>query len=222
MSRFVVIEGLIGVGKTTLCRLLEQEWKARLVLEPAEYNPFLARFYEDKARFAFPAQMFYLATRYSQQVELRQRELFDELVVSDYLYEKDRLFAQETLGSEELELYDRFANLLGEMAVAPDFVLFLDAGTSRILERIQKRSIPSEQVIHPSYLESLRDRYYALWDSYTAAPVFVLDTTRVDYVDNPRDRDRVLELIRGWLDGKPAPGAPRPYAGRKPQQLPLF
>jgi deoxyadenosine/deoxycytidine kinase len=221
-SRFIVIEGLIGVGKTTLCRLLEREWGARLVLEPAEHNPFLAQFYEDRSRYAFPAQMFYLATRYAQQADLRQRELFDGMVVSDYLYAKDRLFAEETLGPEELDLYDRFAGLLGESVVPPDFVVFLESSTPTIVNRIRKRSIASEQVIAPSYLESLRDRYYALWDRYHAAPIYVIDTTHIDYVDNERDREWVLALLRGWLDGTPLPGAPKPYEGRRPQQLSLF
>ena len=222
MSRYIVIEGLIGVGKTTLCRILEKEWSARLVLEPVEHNPFLAEFYRDRARYAFPTQMFYLATRFSQQAELRQRELFDELVVADYLYAKDRLFAEETLGGVELGLYDRFASLLGENAVAPDFVLFLESATSVVMNRIRRRSIESEQLIEPSYLESLRDRYYNLWDRYDASPVYVLDTSHVDYVGSPKDRERVLAMIRGWLDGKPIEGAPQRYNGRRPQQLSLF
>ncbi|GMV42022.1 MAG: hypothetical protein AMXMBFR64_37380 [Myxococcales bacterium] len=222
VSRYIVIEGLIGVGKTTLCRILEREWSARLVLEPVEHNPFLAEFYRDRSRYAFPTQMFYLATRFSQQVELRQRELFDELVVADYLYAKDRLFAEETLAGTELELYDRFASLLGETAVAPDFVLFLESSTSAIMQRIRKRSIESEQVIEASYLESLRDRYYAMWDRFDAAPVYVLDTSRIDYANDPQHQDRVLGMIRGWLEGRPVPGAPTRYRGRGAQQLSLL
>ena len=106
MAKYIVIEGLIGVGKTSLCRILQREWGARLVLEPADDNPFLAAFYGDPARFAFPAQMFYLASRYDQQLKLAQPELFTELVVSDYHFAKDRLFAEQTLGGDELALYD--------------------------------------------------------------------------------------------------------------------
>ena len=101
MSQFLVIEGLIGVGKTTLCRLLGERWSARLVLEPWEANPFLANFYADPERFAFPAQMFYLATRYSQQLNIRQGDLFAPLVVADYLFDKDRIFAEQTLDAEQ-------------------------------------------------------------------------------------------------------------------------
>jgi deoxyadenosine/deoxycytidine kinase len=222
VSRYIVIEGLIGVGKTSLCRLLEREWGARLVLEPAEDNPFLAAFYADRERFAFPAQMFYLATRFAQQTDLHQPGLFDRLIVSDYLYAKDRLFAELTLSGDELALYDRFAGLLSASVTHPDFVLFLDAPTRVILERIKRRAIPSEQVILPDYLDALRSRYYALWDRYDRAPVYVLDTTSIDYVDVAEGRRHILDLIRGWLERRPLPGAPQPYRAGTGAQVSLF
>ena len=221
MSKFIVIEGLIGVGKTSLCRLLEREWNARLVLEPAEDNPFLASFYSDPKRFAFPAQMFYLASRYAQQMELAQPELFNELVISDYLYRKDRLFALQTLNEEEMELYDRFAGLLHGNMAKPEFVLFLDAPTSVVMTRIARRALESERVIEPSYLEALRNRYYALWDDYDAAPVYVVDTTSINYVDDDADAERMMRIIQGYLDGVPVKGSPEPYE-RKAIQLALF
>lgn len=221
MARFIVIEGLIGVGKTSLCRLLAREWGARLVLEPAEDNPFLASFYADPARFAFPAQMFYLASRYAQQLSLLQQDLFSDLVVSDYIFAKDRLFAEQTLDEAELELYDRFTSLFSGRVPEPDFVLFLDAPTQVITERIARRAIEAEQVIAADYLDSLRERYYALWDRYREAPVYVLDTSALNYVDDPRDAAQMLALIQGWLDGEPVEGAPQPYQ-RPAQQLTLF
>ncbi len=165
VNQYIVIEGLIGVGKTSLCRLLQRELGARLVLEPAEDNPFLASFYSDPERFAFPAQMFYLSSRYQQQVDLRQQNLFSSLVISDYLFEKDRIFAELTLNGQELALYNRFASLLGESIPKPDFVLFLDSPTETILRRIERRAIPSEQAIGPEYLDALRARYQALWEN---------------------------------------------------------
>jgi deoxyadenosine/deoxycytidine kinase len=211
--RFIAIEGLIGVGKTSLCRLLSQEWGARLVLEPWEHNPFLAAFYEDRERYAFPAQMFYLASRSAQQLSLRQADLFDELIIADYLFQKDRLFAEETLAGAEMELYDRFARMLCTSAPRPDFVLFLDAPTEVIMSRISKRGISSEQVIEADYLNSLRQRYYALWDRYSDAPVYILDTSTIDYTSTTDDsgREYMKKLIQGWLNGKPIHGAPRPY-----------
>lgn len=221
MSRYIVIEGLIGVGKTSLCRLLEREKGARLILEPAEDNPFLASFYADQERFAFPAQMFYLASRYAQQTDLHQPGLFDRLIVSDYLYAKDRLFAELTLNPTELALYDRFANLLSGGVTAPDFVLFLDAPTRVIMSRIQRRAIASEQRIVPAYLDALRDRYYALWERFDRAPVYVLDTSAMNYVDSDEGRAKILALIEGWLAGNPLPDAPPAYQ-RGGRQVGLF
>ena len=196
--RFIAIEGLIGVGKTSLSRLLAKEWSARLVLEPWEHNPFLAAFYDDRERYAFPAQMFYMASRSAQQLALRQADLFEELIVADYIFQKDRLFAEETLKGDEMELYDRFARMLGTSAPKPDFVVFLDAPTEVIRSRIAKRGIEAEQVIRASYLDSLRSRYYALWDRYTDAPVYVLDTSQMDYADpETGDKERVLEILQG-------------------------
>lgn len=222
MSRYIVIEGLIGVGKTSLCRLLEREMGARLVLEPALDNPFLAAFYADQERFAFPAQMFYFATRYAQQMDLHQPELFSRLIVSDYLYAKDRLFAELTLSAQELALYDRFASLLSGKITTPDFVLFLDAPTRVIQGRIARRAIPSEQGIPPGYLDALRERYFALWERYDRSPVYVLDTSEVDYISSARQQTWVLSLIQGWLDGKPIAGAPEPYRPGPGGQLGLF
>ena len=221
MSRFIVIEGLIGVGKTSLCKLVEREWGARLVLEPVEHNPFLASFYDDPVRFAFPAQMFYLASRYAQQESLVQGDLFADLVVSDYVWEKDRLFAEQTLAAEELELYGRFMRLLAGRVAAPDFVLFLDAPTDVVMSRIARRAITSEQRIAPTYLDELRERYYSLWDRYDAAPVYVLDTTDRNYVDDAADAAAMLRMLRGWLDGTPTPDAPARYQ-KGSAQLPLF
>ena len=221
MSRFIVIEGLIGVGKTTLCRLVQERWGASLVLEPVDDNPFLAQFYSDRARFAFPTQMFYLATRHAHQLALQQQDLFSDLVVSDYLYAKDRLFAQETLAGDEMELYDRFAGLLKNQIPAPEFVLFLDCPTDVLLKRIERRAISSEQVIAPTYLESLRTRYFDLWDHFTDAPVYVLDTTDQNYADDPAAQEWILALIQGWLAGEPHRDAPAAW-GTDTDQLALF
>jgi len=222
VSRFIVIEGLIGVGKTSLCRILRDEWGAELILEPSEDNPFLSSFYADPDRFAFPTQMFYLATRYAQQTQLYQTNLFKSLFVADYLFAKDQLFAEQTLTGHELELYFRFARLMTESVARPDMVLFLDAPTSVIQSRISKRAITAEQVIQPDYLNALRRRYYSLWESYDQAPVYVVETTDWDYVSEPEGRKRMLDLIQGYLDGAPPPDAPRAFKGMADSQLRLF
>ena len=222
MSKYIVIEGLIGVGKTSLCRILRDEMGARLVLEPAEDNPFLAAFYADQERFAFPAQMFYLATRYAQQADLRQGGLFEDLVVADYHFEKDQIFAELTLAGHEMALYGRFTSLLGPNVPKPDFVIFLDSPTEVIQKRIARRAIDAEQVIQPEYLNSLRDSYHRLWSRYTDAPVYVLDTSELNYVDNPSDREVVLGMIQGWLNGQPVPGAPASLQSEREAQPSLF
>lgn len=220
MRGLIVIEGLIGVGKTTLCRILEKEWAARLVLEPAEDNPFLAEFYADPQRFAFPAQMFYLANRYAQQIQARQTSLFHPLTVCDYLMAKDGIFAEMTLSGHELTLYQRFAGLLDEEPLRPDFVVFLDSETEVIRSRIARRGISAEQVIPADYLDDLRARYNRLWERWDLCPVHVLRTDEVDYVDDPAARTQVLEMIAGWLEGKPVPGSPPPF--RESRQRALF
>lgn len=220
--KFVVIEGLIGVGKTTLCRVLRDAWGAHLVLEPAEDNPFLAAFYGDPKRYAFPAQMFYLASRYAQQVSLQQPSLFERVVVSDYLILKDRIFAQQTLDEAELDLYDRFTSLLDHRMPKPDLVVFLDAPTETVMSRIARRAIEAEQVIEPEYLDDLRRRYYALWDNYDEAPVYVVDTSEIPYADEPEARQHMIRMLEGWLKGKPVPGAPKQYNAPPDGQLGLF
>ena len=221
-SKFIVIEGLIGVGKTTLCKILQRERDAQLILEPAEDNPFLASFYADPKRFAFPAQMFYLHSRTLQQNKLLQPSLFQHLFVSDYIFAKDRLFAEQTLSGEEFGLYERFSSLLANQVAKPDFVLFLDAPTDIIMGRIQKRGISSEQTIQAEYLDELRQRYYRLWDSYTDAPVYVFNSSNTNYANNEDDVQHMLNLIDGWLEGNPLPGSPLPYKPNQPSDLPLF
>lgn len=222
MSKFIVVEGLIGVGKTSLCRLLQKEKNAQLVLEPAEDNPFLAQFYADPDRFAFPAQMFYLASRCMQQTRLLQAQLFSKLYVSDYLFAKDRIFAEQTLAGHELELYYRFGSLLSQNIAKPNFVLFLDAPTEVIMSRIERRGIKAEQAIHAEYLNDLRRRYYELWRGYTDAPVYVLDTTLINYIDSEEDQKYIIRMIEGWLKHAPIQGSPTAYCGENSTQMPLF
>ena len=202
MRQFIVVEGLIGVGKTSLCRMLADEWSGRLVLEPSETNPFLEAFYEDPARFSFPVQMYYLVTRWKQQASIRQEELFTNLVVSDYLWEKDRLFAQKTLDGMELDLYEHFASALGEKAPSPDLVIFLDAPSDVILKRIEQRNCPGEHRIKAPYLIDLRERYKRLLADWDACPVMRIDNRDMDYLSNPLVRETLLAQIQSALRGE--------------------
>ncbi len=210
--RFIVVEGLIGVGKTSLCRLLSREWGGRLVLEPSETNPFLEPFYRDPERFSFPVQMYYLMTRWKQQESIRQGDLFADLVVADYLFEKDRLFAEKTLPALELDLYDRFAGALGESAPRPDLVVFLDAPIDTILGRIAERACPGEELIAREYLVDLRARYQRLLATWTTCPVLYLDNAHLNYLTDDSVKASVLSLIRDGLDGRPVPSFPRDHS----------
>lgn len=218
MTRYLVVEGLIGVGKTTLCRLLEARRGATLVLEPAATNPFLEPFYADPERYAFPVQMFYLINRWRQQARIRQGDLFTELVVSDYLFEKDRLFATKTLSTEELALYDRFASALGEQAPRPDLVLYLEAPIQVIQGRIARRLAPGEQAITEAYLVDLRERYEKLWATWTACPVLRVDNRDMNYADDREVQDQLLATIDQVLAGGPLPTTPGSRVDREVQQ----
>ena len=142
--------------------------------------------------------------------------------MADYIFAKDQLFAEETLTGDELELYYRFAGLLSGGIPNPDFVIFLDAPTEVVQKRIQRRAIDSEQVIEAEYLDSLRERYYRLWDQYDDAPIYVVDTSDIHYVDNEQHLQYMLDMITGWLDGRPLPGSPAPYRRKSAPQLSLF
>jgi len=202
------VEGLIGVGKTSLCRLLRDAWGARLVLEPSETNPFLGPFYEDPPRYALPVQLFYLMNRWRQQATIRQEDLFTEVVVSDYLFEKDRLFAEKTLNPEELEMYDRFAGVLGSQSPTPDLIVYLEAPTEVLLERIARRQAVGEYRIEAAYLDDLRVRYERLWSGFTACPLLRIDNRAMNYVDSLEGRAAVLNRIEAALAGRPNPQAP--------------
>lgn len=219
--RYVVVEGLIGVGKTTLCRLLEKERGAQLFLEPAATNPFLEPFYSEPERFAFPVQMFYLINRWRQQNRIRQQDLFSELVVSDYLMEKDRLFAEKTLPDDELELYDRFAGALGESTPTPDLLIFLDAPIEVILTRIARRQAPGEEAIQPDYLRDLRDRYHRLLSEWTRCPVLRLNNQDMNYADDIDAQMRLLSWIDTALEGGALPpDAPGSMSDREESKQP--
>lgn len=215
--RYVVIEGLIGVGKTTLCRLLAADRRAELVLEPHEDNPFLEPYYRDPERYALPVQMYFLLTRFRQQDKVRQLSLFNEWVISDYLFEKDRLFAEKTLSTEDLDIYDRIASSLVAKIATPDLVVSLHAPTRVLLQRIQRRGIAGEERIDASYLDDLRRRYDRLWADWTRCPVLHVDNEALDVTQDPDARAEVLRRIDDALAN-----GPRRIAPPNPAQPSLF
>ena len=192
---YIVVEGAIGVGKTSLCRILAAEFGAALNLEVVEENPFLAAFYANPERFSFNVQTFFLLSRFKQLSSLAQQSLFDTAVVSDYLFDKDFIFASMNLRDAEFELYkDLYTHLKPQLRV-PDLIVYLRAETPLLLERIAKRGREFERNIDPNYLKTLNTHYEAYFRSYTGN-VLTLEALEYDYVENLFDQQRVLEQVR--------------------------
>jgi deoxyguanosine kinase len=197
---YIAIEGVIGVGKTTLARMFQGEIDAHVVLEVFEENPFLSDFYTDRARYAFQTQIFFLLSRYHQQ---RQLASISRPLISDYMFDKDRLFAEVNLDGDELETYFSVHEALAENITVPDLVVFLKASTDTLMNRITARDRPYERNMEAGYIDSLRSAYDRFFGSYEAAPVLTIDTNNIDFVRSPDDRDDIFNRIRGALGQGP-------------------
>jgi len=200
-SRYIVVDGPIGVGKTTLAQLLADRLQARVVLEQVDENPFLKRFYEDSEKHAFPAQLFFLLTRYRQQQELARHDLFRQNVVVDYLFAKDQLFAQVNLDSDELALYRQLFGLLDSRLPKPDLVVYLEARVDVLLARIRKRAKDYEQRITPSYVERIAEVYREFFFDYDETPLLVVNCSEIDFVTRSEDTEDLIREIREMGQG---------------------
>jgi len=189
---YIVVEGPIGAGKTTLVNQFAEQFDANTVLEVFEKNPFLADFYEDTEEYAFQTEMYFLLSRYRQQEEFAQTNLFSKLAVSDYLFVKSRLFASLTLSDHELALYDRMYEILTEQVPTPDAVVHLRAPLETLLDRIEDRGRPYEQGMDREYLGRLRSLYLNFFEHFDGAPLVEVDTTRVNFSE---DDAAVRELM---------------------------
>jgi deoxyguanosine kinase len=198
---FIAVEGVIGVGKTTLAGVLAESMGARQVLEQVEENPFLPAFYKDRTRYAFQTQLFFLLSRYRQMLRLRQRELFQASVVSDYLFQKDRIFASINLSDEEMTLYDQILPLLERDLPQPDRVVFLRADLEVLLKRIEKRGRPFEKQMEVDYLRTLDEAYNHFFFHYRGAPLLVVNTNALDVVDRPEDREELVGRVLAHQKG---------------------
>ncbi len=190
---YIAVEGPIGVGKTSLAQLLAKDTNARLMLEDADNNPFLPRFYAEPDKYAFPAQLYFLLTRYNQQRELAQRELFAQATVADYLFAKDRIFANLNLTPDELKLYENVYKLVDAQMVKPDLVVYVRARVEVLGERLRKRNRDFERHISYEYLERVSSAYRDFFFYYDEAPLLVVDSSEIDFVANPTD---LADLIR--------------------------
>lgn len=193
--RYIAVEGPIGVGKTSLTKRLADTFNYELLLERAEENPFLERFYQDPARHALSTQLFFLFQRSQQIQELRQDDLFKPVRVADFLIEKDRLFAQQNLDSDEYELYLNVYRHLTIDAPAPDLVIYLQAPTSTLMNRIRKRGIAAEQSIEPQYLENLNQAYTDFFHFYEQSPLLIVNSAEIDLVNNNSDYEQLVDHI---------------------------
>jgi deoxyadenosine/deoxycytidine kinase len=194
-KNYVAIEGVIGVGKTTLARLLAEKWKAHLKLEVVEENPFLAQFYADMRGYAFQTQLFFLLSRHRQQLELKQSDMFMERVVADYLFAKDRIFANITLDDNELALYKRLADLLERDVPKPDIVVYLQASDETLMERIRRRGRTFERDMSRDYIETLNEAYNYFFFHYTDTPLIVVNTNDIDFVKSSADFEELAKEI---------------------------
>jgi deoxyguanosine kinase len=201
-QRYIVVEGPIGVGKTSLARRLAETLEAELVLEQDAQNPFLERFYKNPKSGALPAQLFFLFQRAQQLGSLKQQDLFAPRRVADYLFEKDRLFASLTLDAAEMSLYEQVASRLAVDPPKPDLVVYLQAPVETLLARIARRGVGYESGIDSAYLSRLNDAYARFFHEYDKAPLLIVNASNIDPVQNQADYDELVAAIRRMKKGR--------------------
>jgi len=198
--RNIAIEGPIGVGKTSLTGLLAKRFKGTRILADIE-NPFLDDFYKDKRGAAFRTELFFLLSRYDQQRGISQRDLFAEVTIADYTFQKSKIFAYLTLDDSELMIYNRLYELLNETVPRPDLVIYLQGNLDTLLKRIKKRGRAYEKAISPQYLQELSEAYSHYFYRYDETPLLVVNTNEIDFVHTPEHFDQLVEQIRNAQKG---------------------
>ena len=199
--RFIAVEGPIGVGKTSLTKRLAETFNYELLLENAEENPFLDRFYQNPKQHALATQLFFLFQRAQQIEESRQSDLFEPVRVSDFLIDKDRLFAELNLEKDEYNLYHKVYQHLVIDAPKPDLVIYLQAPTEVLLQRIQKRGIPSEQMIESEYLNQLNRAYTEFFHYYSDSKLLIVNSAEIDLVANDEDYEQLVKYVLSLPNG---------------------
>jgi deoxyguanosine kinase len=193
--RYIVVEGPIGVGKTSLAKRLAQSFASELILERAEENPFLERFYRSRRQSALPTQLFFLLQRARQIEQIRQSDMFSPVRIADFLLQKDRLFAELNLDPHELGLYQQVADTLELDPPTPDLVVYLQAPAEVLLKRVAARGVPYEQQIEPEYLERLGEAYARFFHDYDAAPLLIVNAAAIDPIHREQDYQELLQMI---------------------------
>lgn len=195
--RHIAIEGVIGAGKTTLTIKLAKFLKARAVLEKFEENPFLEKFYDDIAHYAFQTQIFFLLSRYRQQQELAQTDLFEQTIVSDYMFEKDKIFAYLNLQDDELKLYETLVGLLEKNIPKPDLVVYLQCNVDHLMANIKKRGRKYERNMSKNYIQSLNEAYNYFFFRYKSSPLLIVNAEQIDFVNEEPDFEKLAaEILR--------------------------
>jgi deoxyguanosine kinase len=195
--RYLAVEGVIGAGKTSLCTMLGQTLGGRVVLEQFDENPFLKDFYRDPDRYAFQTQIFFLLTRYKQQRTLSQADLFHQILVTDYIFEKDKIFAYLNLQDEELKLYETLVSSIEHNILQPDLVVYLQSSVPRLMQNIRQRGRPFEEGLTESYIRDLNEAYNYFFFRYKATPLLIVNATELDFVKNDEHyRDLLKQIFR--------------------------
>lgn len=198
---YLCIEGVIGVGKTSLCHLIAKEFNARTVLETADMNPFLSEFYSNRKTYAFQTQLWFLLSRYRQLTSnFMQQDLFHSVTVADYIFAKDKLFASLLLDENEIALYSAVSTIIDKHIPIPDFVIYLQASTDTLLKRIRQRGRSYEHTIDRVYIEELNRSYDHFFSHYTDAPVLTINTDEMDFISRKKDFQRITNQIRNALN----------------------
>lgn len=193
--RHIAIEGVIGAGKTTLAKKLAERLSARLVLERFDENPFLAKFYEDQDHYAFQTQIFFLLSRYKQQQELFQADLFHNFVLTDYIFDKDKIFAYLTLQDDELKLYEAVLGAIEKNIPVPDLVVYLQSSVDRLMTNIKHRARRYEENMSEEYIRELNEAYNYFFFRYKSSPLLIVKATEIDFVNNEKDFEDLLQQI---------------------------
>ncbi len=193
--KYIAIEGVIGAGKTSLANMLAKKINAKLILEEFETNPFLSKFYDDRKRYAFQTQMFFLVNRFKQQQELNQEDLFSQFIVSDYIFAKDNIFAYMNLSGDELKLYETLFPQLQRDLRKPDLVIFLQASNDRLMYNIKKRNRKIEKSIAKSYIRELSEAYNDFFFKYSNTPLLIVNSTDIDFVNREKDFEELFNQI---------------------------
>jgi len=192
---YIAIEGVIGAGKTSVARMLSEKLNAKLILENFEDNPFLEKFYIDPSKYAFRTQMFFLLERYTQLQEVHQKELFQNFVVSDYIFEKDKIFAYLNLSDDELKIYEHVVQGLDKGIVVPDLVIYLQSSVERLMQNIKRRDREIEKEISEEYISSLNEAYNYFFSRYKASKIMIVNCEEIDFVNNLSDFDELVNEI---------------------------